>query len=92
MVNLDMAFCDMTSSGGGWELVLRASSSSSVFTWDSEYWTSDSLLNSDVDSKFRIGNNLYLTTTHIATTHCRKIVDRKALINRVVGWSDSLLC
>lgn len=72
-----MAFCDMTTSGGGWELVLRASSSSSVFTWDSEYWTSDSLLNSDVDEKFRVGNNLGLD--HNAHYHhaLHEDVDRK---------------
>lgn len=55
MIISDMAFCDMTTSGGGWELVLRVSSSDSVFTWDSAYWTSDNLLDSDVDEKFRIG-------------------------------------
>lgn len=52
-----MAFCDMTTSGGGWELVLRASSSDSVFTWESDYWTSDNLLDSNVDDDFRIGND-----------------------------------
>ena len=53
------AFCDMTRNGGGWELVLRAQSSDSVFTFDSELWTNDQLLNedrlklsTDVDSKF----------------------------------------
>ena len=59
----DMAFCDMTTSGGGWELVLRAASSNSVFTWDSAYWTSDDLLDSDVDEKFRIGNDVHFTAS-----------------------------
>jgi hypothetical protein len=51
------AFCDMTTSGGGWELVLRASSTGSVFTWDSDYWTSDNLLDSELDDRFRIGRD-----------------------------------
>ena len=49
-----MAFCDMTTSAGGWELVLRAASTSSVFTFDSALWTNDELLNEDVDHRFRI--------------------------------------
>ena len=49
-----MAFCDMTTSGGGWELVLRAASVSSVFTFDSALWTNAELLNEDVDNRFRI--------------------------------------
>ncbi len=43
------AYCDMETNGGGWELVLRAASSSSTFEFDSPYWTNDQLLNADMD-------------------------------------------
>eukprot|EP01052_Picozoa_sp_SAG31_P020056 SAG31_NODE_1490_length_8134_cov_3.892968_3_plen_994_part_00 len=39
------AYCDMTR--GGWELVLRAASSDSVFVFDSSFWTNGELLNAE---------------------------------------------
>ncbi len=39
------AYCDMTTEGGGWTLVLKANGGSSAFTYDSLFWLDGNVLN-----------------------------------------------
>ena len=41
------AFCDMTTSGGGWTLLARLDSAGTAFAFDSLLWTTPAILNDD---------------------------------------------
>lgn len=41
------AYCDMTTSGGGWTLALKAGGAGSPFGYDAAYWTNDTTLNAE---------------------------------------------
>ncbi len=52
------AYCDMTTEGGGWTLVLKADGSQDIFHYESEFWTNDSLLNEEA-LDLQVGNAKY---------------------------------
>ncbi|MFT3764729.1 MAG: fibrinogen-like YCDxxxxGGGW domain-containing protein [Minicystis sp.] len=61
-------YCDMTTSGGGWTLIMMAASSGSTFGFDSAYWTNTTTLNAgttnpatNVDMKNTAFNSLAFT-------------------------------
>jgi hypothetical protein len=54
-------WCDMTTDGGGWTMVLRTKRSGSVFApYYSLYWTNDTLLNETTDSNPQVDEDLKL--------------------------------
>jgi hypothetical protein len=68
-------YCDMTTNGGGWTLVMKGSATSSVFDFNSTHWVTTSTLNDSVpelavgDAKYRAFNDLAFTSARIDTTN-----------------------
>ncbi len=65
------AYCDMTSEGGGWTLLLKADGALPTFQYDSALWTNTALLNEGAtntargDAKFRGFLNLAFTSVRL---------------------------
>jgi hypothetical protein len=61
-------YCNMTTSGGGWTMVLMAADNATTFDWDSAYWTNTTTVNpgtvdptQDVDVKSSAFNDISFT-------------------------------
>ncbi|MFM7203067.1 MAG: fibrinogen-like YCDxxxxGGGW domain-containing protein, partial [Myxococcota bacterium] len=80
-------YCDMTSDGGGWTLVIKANGSASTFTYDSAYWTNITLLNTTSpgydtnEAKLSSFNNVALTEI--------RVVMRDGGVDRALRFSRS---